>query len=113
MKFLKRRRGATPYHKTDDDLMAGVTNLFDVALVFIVALVVVLFNVYRLDALLDEDSEVTIVREAEDGQLEIITKQGKKLEASRVTKTEAKGRGQRLGTAYKLEDGTMIYVPTD
>jgi hypothetical protein len=34
-----------------------------------------------------------------------------KIEAMKVSKSKAKGRGERLGTAYKLEDGTMVYIP--
>ena len=30
-----------------------------------------------------------------------------------MTREEAAGRGTRLGTAYRLEDGSMIYVPED
>jgi hypothetical protein len=43
--------------------------------------------------------------------MEIITKKGKKIKAIKVTKEKAIGRGVRLGIAYKLEDGTMVYVP--
>ena len=44
-------------------------------------------------------------------QLEIIVKKGEKIRAVKVTKTQAKGSGERLGTAYRLQDGTMVYVP--
>ena len=47
----------------------------------------------------------------ESGRLEIISKKGKKIKAIKVTKEKAKGQGERLGTAYRLEDGAMIYVP--
>jgi len=45
--------------------------------------------------------------------MEIITKQGKKIEAVRVTRAQAQGRGVRLGTAYRLNDGSMVYVPEE
>ena len=35
----------------------------------------------------------------------------KEIKAVKVTKQQAEGRGQRLGIAYRLEDGTMVYVP--
>ena len=35
----------------------------------------------------------------------------KKIKALKVSKEKAEGRGERLGTAYRLEDGTMVYVP--
>ena len=45
--------------------------------------------------------------------MEIITKQGKKIKAVRMTKETVQGKGQRLGIAYQLEDGSMVYVPED
>ena len=49
----------------------------------------------------------------EDGQQEmtIIQKEGKRIKAVKMSREEASGRGVRLGVAYRLEDGTMIYVP--
>ena len=95
----------------DEDPMSGVANLFDIGLVFIVGLLVMLFSAYHLQDLFDENSDMTIMKKTADDQLEIITKKGVKIKAMKVSKTQAKGRGERLGTAYRLEDGTMVYVP--
>jgi len=43
--------------------------------------------------------------------MEIITKKVKKITAVKVSKHKAEGRGERLGVAYKLENGSMVYVP--
>ncbi|MBW2119584.1 MAG: DUF2149 domain-containing protein, partial [Deltaproteobacteria bacterium] len=51
------------------------------------------------------------MKKSENGQMEIITKKGKKIKAIKVTKEKALGRGVRLGMAYRLEDGSMVYVP--
>ena len=110
MKFLKRRR----YHHDDpieDDPMAMVANLFDVSVVFIVALLLSLFSAYHLQELFSEKSEMTIVKKTKDGQMEVISKKGRRIKALIVTKEEGEGRGERLGTAYRLEDGSTIYVP--
>ena len=64
-----------------------------------------------MEDLLKEDSEVTITKMSANGDMEIIIKKGKKIETMKVTKEKAKGRGQRLGVAYRLEDGSMVYVP--
>lgn len=96
---------------SDNDPMTGVANLFDIGLVFIVGLLIALFATYHMEDLLKEDSRVTITKQSADGAMEIIVKKGRKIEAMKVTKEKAKGRGQRLGTAYRLEDGSMVYVP--
>jgi len=51
------------------------------------------------------------MEKSKNAELEIITKQCKKVESIMVTKKKVQGRGKRLGIAYKLEDGTMVYVP--
>ena len=56
-KFLKL---PPPEGEADDDPLAGVANLFDVSVVFIVALMVTLISVYRMGDLLDPDAEVTM-----------------------------------------------------
>jgi hypothetical protein len=111
LRFMRPGRGRTATEEGADNPLQGVTNLFDVGLVFIVGLLVVLFNVFSLHELLDQDTDVTITKQVNDQELEIITKRGNKIEARKVTKDKAKGRGVRLGTAYRLEDGSMVYVP--
>ena len=92
--------------------MTGVANLFDIGLVFIVGLIIALFSIYHLKDLFSETSSFTIVKQSHQNQeMEIITKEGKKIKAMRVTRDKVHGRGQRLGIAYKLEDGSMVYVP--
>jgi len=112
MKFFHRRQNRGT-GLSDNDPMTGVANLFDLGLVFIVGLLLALFGAYHLEDLLKEDSQVTITKQSTSGDLEIITKKGKKIEAMKVRKEKSRGTGQRLGTAYRLEDGSMIYVPED
>lgn len=95
----------------EEDPLSGVANLFDVGIVFIVGLLLALFAAYHLQDLFEENAEFTMMKQNANGELEIITKTQKQLKAVKVSKQQAEGRGERLGTAYKLEDGTMIYVP--
>ncbi len=112
MRYLRRRAGGEN-GLGDNDPLNGVANLFDLGLVFIVGLLLALFGLYHLEDLLQQDTTLTITKQAADGSMEMIVKEGRKLEAVRVSKEEAKGRGQRLGTAYRLENGSMIYVPEE
>jgi len=112
--FRKQRTGSGGFGDgafSDDDPMGGVANLFDVGLVFIVGLLMTLFSAFHLQDLFDETSELTIMKQSASGQLEIITKEGTKVKAMKVSESQASGQGQRLGIAYRLEDGTMVYVP--
>ncbi len=109
MKYLSRRRPTNADEPPDP--LEGVINLFDLVLVFSMGLLLALFSVYRLDGLFDERTDVTVMKKTADGQLEIMQKRGKKIETMRVSREKTQGLGERLGTAYRLEDGTFVYVP--
>lgn len=118
MKYFQKHRtgiktkslGAQAVSDAEDPL-TGVANLFDIGLVFIVGLIFTLFSAYHLQDLFDKTSEMTIMKQSKSGEMQIITKKGKKIDAREVTKKKTEGRGERLGTAYRLEDGSMVYVP--
>ncbi len=95
----------------DDDPLASLPNLFDLCLVFIVGLLVTMFSAYHMQDLFDKDSNLTIMKKSESGQMEIITKKGEEIEARKVSSKKTQGRGERLGVAYQLRDGSMVYVP--
>ncbi len=111
MKYFNRKRININGNLGGNDPLSGVANLFDIGLVFIVGLIITLFTAYNLQDLFSEKSELTIMKKSENGQMEIITKKGKKIKAIKVTKEKALGRGVRLGIAYRLENGAMVYVP--
>ncbi len=111
MKFLKRRRRFERYEQPLDDPIAGVANLFDASVVFIVSMMIALFMAYNMLDLLDPKSEVTITKKTSDGKMEIITKKGKEIKVQKVTDKRLSGEGTRLGTAYQLKDGKVVYVP--
>ncbi|MBU2568130.1 MAG: DUF2149 domain-containing protein [Elusimicrobia bacterium] len=113
MRYLKKRRFFRDAGE-DDDPMSGVANLFDVGLVFIVGLFLALMTVYRIMDFFSETSEITIMKKNKDGRMEIISKKGRAISVERVTDKKIGGEeGVRLGTAYQLKDGRMVYVPDE
>lgn len=95
----------------DEDPLAGIANLFDVSIAFIVALLVALFALFSAGSLLDRDSNVTLVKQHENGEMEIITKRGPEIKVQKVSNKSMSGQGVRLGTAYRLASGQVVYVP--
>ena len=100
-----------PEEPLDEDPLAGVANIFDVSVVFIVGLMITLFSVYRIGDLMDPSSEVTLVKTDSQGLREVIVKKGTEITAYELTGETLEGNGERLGTAYRLADGQIIYVP--
>ncbi len=100
-----------PEEPLDEDPLSGVANIFDVSVVFIVGLMITLFSVYRIGDLMDPTSEVTLVKTNAEGLREVIVKKGTEITAYELTGETLGGDGVRLGTAYRLADGQIIYVP--
>jgi hypothetical protein len=97
----------------DSDPMSVVSNLFDVAMVFAVALMVALVSRYNMTEMFSQE-DFTMVKNPGQENMEIITKEG--TEIHRYTPSEeqdgsSQKRGKRVGVAYELENGEVIYVP--
>ena len=101
--------------KNDDmDPMSVVGNLFDIAMVFALALMVALVSRYNMTEMFSQE-DFTMVKNPGKENMEIITKEGQKI--NRYTPSEDQSsndkRGKRIGIAYELENGEIIYVPED
>ena len=88
-----------------------MANLFDLAMVFAVALMVAMVAHLQIADFLFED-DVTLVKNPGREDMEIIIKEDN--EITRYVPAEggsSDGRGRRVGTAYELDNGQIIYVP--
>jgi hypothetical protein len=100
-----------PDEQPEEDPLSGVANLFDVSIVFIVGLMITLFSIYRMGDLVDASSQVTMVKTDAQGNREIVVKKGTEITAYKLSGETTSGNGERLGTAYRLANGQIIYVP--
>ena len=110
--FQRRKRGfgdLVSIHR--EDPLSGVANLFDASIVFAVGLMVALIQAFSLTQLLNPSSEFTIVTRNASGEMQIIEKYKRDIKVKRVTPEKKAGPGTRLGVAYQLPDGSVIYVP--
>ncbi|TKG90398.1 DUF2149 domain-containing protein [Puteibacter caeruleilacunae] len=96
----------------DNDPLSVLTNLFDVSMVFAVALMVALVARYKMNEMFSKD-DFTMVKNPGSQQMEIITKRGEKIETYKASNesSETGNRGKRVGVAYQMENGEIIYVP--
>ncbi len=113
---MKRVRRASNFLRVDDsDPLSVVVNLFDVAMVFAVSLMVAMVMNMNMTEIFGKE-DFTIVKNPGSDKMEIIQKQGKKINTYKSSgKSTSKDgtKGKRLGTAYQLEDGQIIYVPEE
>lgn len=107
----RRRKGLL--EESEHNPLSGVANLFDVAMVFAVALLIALVMSYHLPEMLDPDASMTVVKNPGEPGMKIIVKDGVTIEVMNMTENIAGGAGEELGTAYKLANGKVIYVPAN
>ena len=88
----------------------GMANLFDVAMVFAVALMVALVSYLRVPALL-QDRDYTDITNPGQPDMEIVVKEGEEIKHYEATAETGLGQGELLGQAYRLPDGRVVYVP--
>lgn len=91
-----------------DDPILSVVNLIDVFLVVIAALLLTVaanpVNPFSAD-------KVTVIKNAGQPNMEIVVKDGEKLERYKASGSIGQGEGAKAGVAYRLKDGSMVYVP--
>ena len=109
MAKTRRRRLAD---NEDHDPLSVLTNLFDVAMVFSVALMVALVTHFNMTEMFTSE-EFTVVKNPGKDNMEIITKKGEKIEKYTPSEEQSssKSRGKRVGVAYQLDNGEIMYVP--
>lgn len=108
---MMRRRNLRQWHSADDDPSSGLINLVDIWMVFAFVLLIALIasGAVRKPAQ-PGTSQTTTIYDAE-GNLEIIQSNGIEVDRMRVTAENLSGTGERLGTAYRLKSGEVLYVP--
>jgi hypothetical protein len=110
---MRRQRRFNKFRQEEDtDPLSVVVNLFDVAMVFAVALMVsMVMHLNMTEVFTKED--FTIVKNPGKENMEIITKEGNKI--NKYTPSEQQSsegsKGKKVGIAYELENGEIIYVP--
>ena len=100
-------------NEEEDDPMSVVSNLFDVAMVFAVALMVALVSRYNMTEMFSQE-DFTMVKNPGKENMEIITKEGQKINRYTPSEDQSKKsgtKGKRVGVAYELDNGEIIYVP--
>ncbi|MFD1770458.1 DUF2149 domain-containing protein [Sphingobacterium suaedae] len=110
MKLLTKNN-PTSHHTPLEDPISGVANLFDISVVLIVAMLIALMSALNVLDLFDPETELTLTKKNKEGEMEIIRKKGKEIKVTKISSEETAGQGERLGTAYQLDDGQVIYIP--
>ncbi len=93
----------------DDDPIAGAVNIIDVFLVIIAVLLVILMS-NPLNPFATEE-EIIVIKNPGKPNMEILIKDGTELKHYQSSGEVGEGKGSKAGITYKMDDGSMIYVP--
>jgi hypothetical protein len=86
----------------------SVVNLVDVFLVLVAALLIAIAQ-NPMNPFLEEN--VTVIKNAGEPDMEMIIKKGKTIETYKSSGEVGSGDGVKAGVAYKMADGSIVYVP--
>ena len=95
----------------EEDPLTLMPNLFDLSIVLAVAFLLTAMGALGLRDLMTSHDDWTLVRRSQSGQTEVVSRRGKSVHIEKVSARKAGGQGVRLGVAYELEAGEVIYVP--
>lgn len=108
---MKRRR----FSEEEPDPSSLVSNLFDIAMVFALALMVALVTKFNMTEVFSKE-DYTIVKNPGKDNMELLIKKGDKIEKftpSNEQDNTSGSKGKRVGTAYQLENGEIVYIPEE
>lgn len=94
----------------DEDPVLSTINLIDVFMVVIGMLMIAVINNPMNPFAQDK---ITVIRNEGRPDMEILTKEGQKVTRFKASGASGEGDGEKAGTAYRMKDGTMVYVPAD
>ncbi len=92
-----------------DDPILSVVNLIDIFLVVIAALLITVAQNPLMNPFSKRD--VTVIIDAGKPGMEIAVKQGEKIEHYKASGAIGSGDGEKAGVAYRMKDGSIVYVP--
>lgn len=92
-----------------DDPILSVVNLIDVFLVVIAALLITVAQNPIMQMMHNDD--LTVITDPGKDSMQILIKQGQKIERFRANGETGAGEGTKAGVAYRMQDGSVVYVP--
>ncbi len=94
--------------ETEDPILS-VVNLIDIFLVIIAALLITVAQNPLINPFNKQD--VTVITDPGKPSMEMVVKKGEKIERYKANGGIGSGDGEKAGVAYRMKDGSMIYVP--
>lgn len=102
MKLLDEDEGINP--------ALSVVNLVDVFLVLVAALLIAIAQ-NPMNPFMEEN--VTVIKNAGQPNMQMIIKNGETIETFESSGEIGTGDGIKAGVAYRMADGSIVYVPAD
>lgn len=91
-----------------DDPILSVVNIVDVFLVIIAVLLIAVIE-NPLNPFATQD--VIVIKNPGQPDMAMVVKEGQELKEYKSSGQIGEGQGAKAGTAYRLKNGSMVYVP--
>ena len=94
--------------ETEDPILS-VVNLIDIFLVIIAALLITVAQNPLINPF--QKLDTTVIVDPGKPNMEIVVKKGEKVERYKASGSIGSGDGEKAGVAYRMKDGSIVYVP--
>ncbi len=109
---MRRRRTDRRVPDRHGDPLEGMANLFEAGLVLAVAFMLLALSAVGMADFFSSSNQTYVVQNPGQNDMEIITKNNQQIERFKTSSQIGHGRGTELGSIYRLDDGSTIFVPS-
>lgn len=95
----------------DDESLNPIVSAINLVDVFLVIIAALLISIAQNPLNPFSNDDVTVIKNPGKENMEIVIKKGKKITKYKSNGKIGQGEGAKAGVAYKLKDGSMVYVP--
>lgn len=95
----------------DDESLNPIVSAINLVDVFLVIIAALLISIAQNPLNPFSNDDVTVIKNPGKKNMEIVVKKGKKITKYESNGKIGQGEGAKAGVAYKLKDGSMVYVP--
>lgn len=103
------RSTSRPLRYLDDDDVDPMLSSINLVDLFLVAMVILMIIAAAKG--LAPQGDYTLIKNAGSDEMEIVIKRDEQLQRLKASGATREGIGTRAGVAYRLEDGSVVYVP--
>lgn len=109
---MYRQRTSRRVPDRHGDPLEGMANLFETGMVLAVAFMLLSLSAVGMAGFFSSSNQTYVVQNPGTNDMEIVTKNGQQIERFKASDQTSEGKGTELGSIYRLDNGSTVFVPS-